>query len=558
MAMSRIPRVLLVVLVCVLCVSPVVMLVVGAFRTAPPGLPGDWSLAPFADAYGDPETYSTLKNSAVLAVATKLLSTALAVFFCWVVARTTSPLRRLVTPMMMFVFAMPSLFFALSWGMLGNPDVGLINKVLGDHLVNINSWWGLILVTTLKATASSYILLLGPFLALDRSLEEASFVSGAGRLRTFLRVDVPVLAPAITGIMILGFVVGLGSLDAALVIGVPAGIKVFPTQLFGYLYNSATPEYAQASALSLLLVVLTVALVGLQNRLLGKRSFTTVTGKGYRQEPWDIGRWRPVCAALIIAYGLLALVLPLGQLVLGSLQPVFGLYGALTLDNYVQLFQEPDIVSAFQATITVSLVGGLLAMLLAVVLQYVVRHHPGRLTRIISLATWLPWALPGIVLGLAMSWAYLSIPGLKELYGTVWILMIALVVTVTPIAGRVAEGAIVQLGKELEESARTSGASSTRALVGIVGRLILPSFVSGWFVTAIVISGSFDVPILMSTSTNRTIPVVVYELYTQGQAPMAAAAFCVLLALVGAVYAVGSGLRRLLPKRRPTAALSVR
>ncbi|MDF5756940.1 iron ABC transporter permease [Spongiactinospora sp. TRM90649] len=539
----------------VLCVSPVVMLVVGAFRTSPPGLPGEWSLEPFAEAYGDPVTYTTLRNSAILAVSTKLISTALAVFFCWVVARTTTPLRRLVTPMMLFVFAMPTLFFALSWGMLGNPDVGLLNKpfeaMFGAHPININSWWGLIFVTALKSTASSYILLLGPFLALDRSLEEASFVSGAGRLRTFLRVDLPVLAPAITGIMILGFVIGLGSLDAALIIGVPAGIMVFPTQLFGYLYNSATPEYAQASALALLLVLITVVLVRLQGRLLGNRRFTTVTGKGYRQEPWDIGRWRYVCTGGIVLYGLFGLVLPLSQLVLGSLQPVFGLYGALTLDNYRELFDQPDIVAAFQATIVIALLGGLLAMLLAVSLQYLIRHHPSRITRLISMATWLPWALPGIVLGLAMSWAYLSLPGLRELYGTVWILMIALIVTVTPIAGRVAEGAVVQLGRELEESARTSGASSMRALVGIVGRLILPSFVSGWFVTAIVISGSFDVPILMSTSTNRTIPVVVYELYTLGQTPMAAAVFCLLLGGVGVVYVAGLALRRVVSGRRP-------
>ncbi|WP_283137149.1 ABC transporter permease [Rhizohabitans arisaemae] len=546
--------VLLVVAVCVLCVSPVIMLIAGAFRTSPPGLPGEWSTAPFLEAYADPATYSTFGSSVVLAVSTKLISTALAVYFCWVVARTTSPLRGLVTPIMLFVFAMPTLFFALSWGMLGNPDVGLLNKpfeaLFGMSPINVNSWWGLIMVIALKSTASSYILLIGPFLALSRSLEEASFVSGASRMRTFFRINVPVLAPAITGILILGFVVGLSSLDAALIIGVPAGITVFPTHLFGHLYNSATPDYAQASALSLLLVAITVVLVWAQGRVLGKRQFTTVTGKAYQQEPWDIGPWRHVCVAAIVVYGLLAMVLPLAQLILGSLQPVFGLYGALTFDNYRELFAEPDIVSAFQATLTVSIVGGLIAMLLAVALQYVVRRHPGRLTRVITFATWLPWALPGIVLGLAMSWAYLSIPGLREIYGTVWILMIALIVTVTPIAGRVAEGAIVQLSHELEESARTSGATSLRALVGIVGRLILPSFISGWFVTALVISGSFDVPILMSTSTNRTIPVVVYELYTQGRTPLAAAAFCVLLAVVAVIAAVGLLYRRRMLKVR--------
>lgn len=542
---SRIGMLVLVVVVLAFFVGPVATLIAGAFRTAPPGQPGHWSISGFTRAYTDPSFGGALRNSAVLSVCVTVLSAGIALFFCWVVTRTDTWLRRLVTPMMALVFAMPQLYFAISWNMAGNKNVGLVNEALqtvlgiGSHPVNINSWWGLIFVMTLKVVASTYILLLGPASALNRTLEEASLLSGAGKVRTFLRIDLRILAPAVTGLMILGFVIGLGSLDTALVIGVPAHIDVFGTQIYDYLNNDMSPSYAPATSLSLLLVVVILVLVWVQRRALGRRNFATVTGKAYRQDPWRIGRWRYLCTAAIVVYAVLALLLPLSQLVIGSLQPVFGLYSHYTFANYRTMFtQEQGLGSAFVSTFLIAVVGGFLAMAFAVVLTNVARRRPGRLTRAISAATWLPWALPGIVLSLAMLWADLTAPGLRTLYGSNWILLIALAVMATPIAARTMEGAVAQLSPELEESARASGAGPARALGGIVVRLTMPSFLAGWFVSGIIIAGSFDVPVLLSTSTNPIIPVVVYQLYTNGQASMASAVFCLMLAIIAVGYCV--------------------
>ncbi len=539
---ARVGLLVLIVVVVALFVGPVATLIAGAFRTTAPGQPGQWSVTGFVQAYTGPLFAQTLRNSAILSVSVTIVSTAVALFFCWVVTRTDAWLRRLVTPMMALVFAMPQLYFAISWDMLGNKNVGLINEGLAtiagvrSHPVNVNSWWGLIFVMTLKLTAATYILLLGPASALNRTLEEASLTSGAGKLRTFFRIDLPVLAPAVTGLMILGFVIGLGSLDTALVIGLPAHIDVFGTQIYDYLNNDMSPSYAPATSLSLLLVVVVLVLVWVQRKALGRRSYATVTGKAYRQDPWHIGPWRWVCTAAIVGYAVLALLLPLSQLVIGSLQPVFGLYSHYTLANYRTMFAQQGIGSAFVSTFGIAIVGGLLAMALAVLLTNLARHRPGRLSRAISLATWLPWALPGIVLSLAMLWAFLWVPWLRSLYGSTWILLVALAVMATPIAARTMEGAMAQLSPELEESARSSGAGPARTLGGIVVRLTLPSFLAGWFVSGIIIAGSFDVPVLLSTSTNPIIPVVVYQLYTNGEASMAAAVFCLMLAIIAVGY----------------------
>lgn len=538
-----------------LFVYPVAMLVVGAFRNTDPSFPAEWSFRAFTLAYTDPATYETIKNSIILSASVTVVATALGIMFAFLVTRTNTPLRGLVTAMMVLVVAFPPLFFTLGWALLGRPRVGLINRVASAlagsdvTVINVNSWFGLVLVIALKAASFGYLLLLGPFRAMDRSVEEASRTAGAGRLATFLRIDLPILAPAITGVLILSFIVGLEIFETPLILGIPAGIHVFATQIYGLINNHTPPEYGGASALSLLLVALVIGLVVLQWRVLGRRQFTTVTGKGSRTQPWDIGPWRYVGAALIAGYAMLALVLPILQLVLGSLQPIFGWYSSLTLDNYRTALLDPTFGVAIRSTLLVSVVGGFIAMSVAMLIAYAIRHSTSVLRRPLELSTWLPWAVPGVVLSLGMAWAYLSLPGLRGLFGTVWIVMLGLVVAAIPIASRAVAPALAQLTSELEESARVSGATPVRTFFGVVLPIIAPSFLTGWFITAILISGNLAIPILLSGPGNQTVPILVFNLYDSGEAAQAAAVFVVILGALTLGLAVLMLISRLLRRR---------
>lgn len=546
-AASQLPLLLLVALIAGMFGLPIVMLLVGAFRSAPPGLPGEWSTDAVLQVYSDPRTWETFGNSVILSVTEHALGIALALFFAWVVARTNTPLRRLVTPIMVIVFAVPNLFVAISYGLLGGSPNGLLNRLAltfvgGDPRVVFDtySWWGLIFVGTLKVVPVMYLLLLGPVLALNRSLEEAAVMSGGGRAATFLRIQIPLLAPALSGLAVLGFVVGLGQLDVPLVLGRPAGIYVFPSQVYQYLAGGSGPQYAQANALSILLVVVILLLVILRRQLLGDREFTTVTGKSYNTDRWDVGGWKWVCTAAIVLYAIFALVLPVGQVVVGSLQPIFGVGNVYNFSNYERLFADPVAMSAVRNSILVGVVGGFLAACLAVVIAYTARRAQSRLRRVPESLVWLTVAFPGIVLSLGMVWAYLTVPFLRPLYGTLSILLIALVVYISPTAVRAIDGAVVQIDRELEESARMSGASAARTLSGIVARLIAPSFLATWFVAGVAMAGNLDVAILLSGPGNQTVPVLTYNFYSQnGQTQLAAALLCLLLGIVAAIFIVG-------------------
>lgn len=265
--------------------APIFMLIYGAFRSTLPGLRGaHWSLDGFTVAYSDPTTYESLRNSLILASSVTALSVVMAIALAWIAERTNTPGRRLVTPVMVIVFATPALFFGLGWTMLANDPIGLLNKAFGwlFHTsatpFDINTWTGLIMLSALKMTSVVYLLVLGPMRAMSRSLEEASSIAGAGRARTFFRIQVPTLAPAISGIAVLLFVIMMSVVDLPLLIGTPAGITVYSSHIFEY-FSTGT-SYSATSALSLVLTAAVVLVVLVQQRSLRGRAFTTVSGKG--------------------------------------------------------------------------------------------------------------------------------------------------------------------------------------------------------------------------------------------------------------------------------------
>lgn len=529
-----------------LTVYPLAMLMVGSFRSQGPGLPGYYTLDGYAKAYSDFGTFRSWINSFILAISVTSISTVLAVAFAFIVARTDAPLRGIVVPVMTLAFIMPQIFFALAWSMLGNPRAGLINQTAKlmfpgiGPIFDIYSWYGMILVMSLSSVAFKFLLLLGAFKAMDLALEEASRIAGAGRMKTLLRVSLPVLAPTILGVMMLSFIRGLQATEVPLFLGFPAKIYVFSTRILDYITNYVPARYPEATALAVTGVIVMVALVLLQWRLLGGREFVTITGKGYRPDVWKLGRIKYFFTVLIVVYVLLALVLPGIQLILGSFQKVFGVYTwqGFTLDNYLKAFDSPVVQRAARNTVLIATIGGLVAMVLTTAIAYVVTRTTFVGRKALDLSVWAPWTMPGVVLGVGLLWAYITVPGLKELYGTPWLLMLGMMVPVIPVGVRVMAGALAQLSKDLEESARIHGASWGRAFTTVVLKLVAPSFLYGWLVVAVIISGELSVPLVLYAPGNEVLSVAIYGLQQNAQQGVAAAVFAMMLAVAGCALAL--------------------
>jgi iron(III) transport system permease protein len=538
--------------VCAVCfVAPALMVALGAFKVSA-FQSGEWSSAMFGEVLTSERTRDVVVQTVAMGLAVVVISTVLAAVFAAIYTKTDTPLRGAIPIIMFVVVATPGLFFAIAWGLLGNQQVGLVNTLLGAvfgdgaRLVNAESWWGVVLVSSLRLTALQFFLLLGPFLAMDRSLHEAARTSGAGPARAFFQIEVPVLAPAITGAMILGFVLFLESFDAPQVLGVPAGIFVIPTEIYAYLANSTGPQFAHASSISVLLMVVLLLLILVQVKVLGRRSFVTVGGREARATRGDTGRVRWLFSGLILIFFLLAIALPMFQLVRVSLSPFLGATSGFSFDNYTDVLTEPRMLNAYVNTAVVAVLGGLLAVLAATAFAWAARFKAGKLARFIEFSQWLGLAMPGLILALGVLWLFLDVGLLTGLYGTPVIMVFALFIAVIPLAGRATGPAMAQIPRSLEEAAWVSGASKLRAAWDVVGKLMLPSLLSGWVLCFVVICGILSVPLLLSAPGSNYLAKEIYSRYVEGNAPSAAAvALTVLLGFL-AIALLGWGARRLI------------
>lgn len=556
------PFVLLIVL---LFVWPLAMLVVGAFRSEAPFLPGEWTLRAWSQAFANPGMLAAAWTSLKIAAVSTFFSLLIAAGLAFVAVRSDAPLRRLITPSMLLVFVTPGLFYAIAFAQLANPWTGLLNDALRSLFgwqadwLDVNGWGGIYLVLVLKKVALTYLFIVGAFRALDPSHDEASYLCGAGPLRTFLRVGLPSLAPALTGVALLGIITGLQVFEPILILGASENVVVISTLLMNLVGGGWGPaDYAQASILSTLFVAFVSLLYLLQLRILGRKGFVSISGKSSRVRLLHLRGARLPVAALVLGYLLVAFVLPIGALVFSSVQPYPGVYSGFSLQRYSDVLSQPRVIEAIRVTLVLGVIVGAVVMTLAFAVASVGRQLGRRSWAAVRFATLIPLAMPGVVTTVAISWAYLSIPAFSQLYGSIWLVVLALIVSAMPFASQIANAASAQIAPALSEAARMSGASPLQAFFEVVLALAAPSFIAGWLMAALMVSGNLEVPLLLKSPGVNTLAVITYNLQSAGDYSQAAALLILLMTLSVALWLASlltlrlfKRLRHELNERRP-------
>ena len=278
--------------------------------------------------------------------------------------------------------------------------------------------------------------------------------------------------------------------------------------------------------LSTLFLAVTVLLLVLQSRLLGSRQFTTVAGRGYRVRPLDLGRWRYLVAALVYSFVFFSTIVPLITLGLASLMQIYGFFGPnwLTPRHYQELFSNPKLLLAIGNTVVLGAAAALLVLLVTLLTSYAVMRTRLSGRGVLDLLTWIPVTVPGIVLAVGMTWAYLSFIHLPfPFYGTLWMLIVAVAITLLPISGRLMNGTMVQISAELEEAARVHGASFVYMLRRVLVPLLGPAMLSGWLVMFALSMKNFVTVSLLYTPGSIVLSALQYEMWNGGEAETAAA-----------------------------------
>jgi iron(III) transport system permease protein len=289
------------------------------------------------------------------------------------------------------------------------------------------------------------------------------------------------------------------------------------------------PRYTEAAAFAMVLLGFSAIIVFFQQRYLARRSFVTVTGRGYRPGLTRLGWTRPVALAACVLYLLLSIVLPYGALVFTSFQPYLSFAfepGQWTFKQYADvLFENPETVRAIRNSLVLAAGGATATILLSLIISYVVIRTRLRARFLLDYLATLPAAIPAVVFAVALLWSYIFLP--LPIYGTMWMLLIAYVSHYIPFGVRAASAGLVQIGPELEESARIHGATWLGSLRRIVVPLLKPALTAGWILMFIEIIRSLSLSILLYSNDSIVMPVVIYDLYETGAYP-ALSAFSVL------------------------------
>jgi iron(III) transport system permease protein len=449
------------------------------------------------------------------------VGTVLAVLFglvlAWIVNRTNVPGARWIEQMIVLPFYITPLVGALAWSALASPRSGLVNKlwqsVAGPDavLINIASPLGMIWVMALYEGTVAYMIISAAMKSMDPSLEESSQVFGAGKFRTALRITVPLLKPAILGAAAFVFAEMLGSFAVATVIGVPIRFHVVTTGIW-LLLTGNPPNYPAAAAMGISLCVFTGAAMYIYARMLGRRDFTTITGKAFRPRVMDMGRWRPVLFGICVLYVSLAAILPLIALVFASVLRFSTTSlsdAAWTLGNYESVFNKGATTSAMQNSLFLAFMTATIGVLLMGVLSWFIYRTtvPGR--SYLEYVVMFPQAVPRMVFSLGLLWAWISMP--IGIYGTIWLLLLAYLTIFLPLGVRSISAVVLQLERSVEECARVCGATWLKTMWTITLPLLRPGIMAAWVLIFIVSIREVGASILLISARTKVIGPAIIE-----------------------------------------------
>jgi iron(III) transport system permease protein len=506
---------------------PLVMLLYGSVRSAPIGEPGaSYTIQNYIKAYVDKEFYFLLLNSIYYGLGTCTLTFLIGTFLAWVSERTNTPLKKLFVVMSLIPFIIPGILSTISWILLLSPKIGLINIVIKQALglenapFNIYSMWGMIWAEAIHLYPLVFLLMSAAFRNMDTSLEEAALTAGSSTFATFWRVTLPLMRPAMFSVLLINFVRGIEAFEVPALIGVPAKISVFTTKIFLAIHQFPS-DFGLAGAYAVTLLAISTTGVIIYGRITRREErYATVTGKGYRPRVIDLGGWKYVTLGISFLIFFLAVILPVFVLLWSSFIPYYGvpsreLMAKMTLANFQYILNYPLAMTAFKNSFYLSVGSATLVMLLTSVIAWITvkTKLPGR--ALLDNMTFIPIAMPGIVLGVSLIWVYLTLP--IPIYGTIWVLLLAYITKFMPYGIRAASASMIQINKELEEASLTAGGTWFQTFRKVILPLLMPGFTAGWIYISIIALRELSTSILLYSYNSTVLSIMAFDLWEGGQ-----------------------------------------
>lgn len=418
------------------------------------------------EVYSNPESFRFLLNTVVVGLGAGTLGTLMTAVYTWFVVRTNIPGRKYMRMLAILTAGFPGIIMTFGWIGALSPQIGYINTItqalVGASLFNIYSIWGIIVALSFSTLHSGFLLLETPLKNLSSDLEEASRISGYSQFQTLRKVSLPMLFPALFSAFLLNTLYAIGNFEFVMFFTTfQGGMKTFATEIYSLVSLSNIPNYGEAVILSIPYMLLAMSLITIYAYYTRKtEKFVTVSGSGSRSKTIDLGSSRYAGLGYCLSVWAIALVVPaIGIFGLALSPSIGGAFSSFTLENFGDFFSLNGVIDVFLNTLLFSFLGALGVVIVSTLIAYTTLKYDHDWAKIGDYASTIPLGLPPIVYGLAVFWMVLVTPGLNNLYGTIYPLVIAIIFMKTPHGVRIISSNMIQIDDELEEASRVCGRS---------------------------------------------------------------------------------------------------
>ncbi|WDD91792.1 iron ABC transporter permease [Burkholderia sp. FERM BP-3421] len=493
--------------------------------------------------FSDPDFWSATRNSFVIASGMLFISIPFGGILAFLMARTDLPGRRWLEPLLLTpVFVSPMVLafgYVVATGPVGFYSVWF-KSLLGLHEVpwNVYSIFAITVIVGLTHVPHVYLYASAALRNLGSDVEEAARVAGARPFRVALDVSLPMTMPALLFAGVLVFFLGFEVFGLPLVLGDPEGHLVLATYLYKLTNKLGVPSYHLMAAVAVCIVAITFPLVLLQRRLLRTANrFVTVKGKAGRATVLPLGGWRWVALAIVALWLLLTVFVPLSGIVLRAFVTNWGegvpLAEVLTLSNFVELFEQDNLVRAIVNTLGIGVLGGALAIGFYTLVAFAGHRRHDWATKLLDYLVLLPRAVPGLLAGLAFLWIFLFVPGLREIKNSMWSIWIAYTVVWLAYGMRLIQSALLQVGPELEEAGRSVGATRARVSLDVTLPLVRFGLLASWLLIFMIFEREYSTAVYLLSPGTEVIGALLVSLWATGAVDQVAALSVINIAMVG-------------------------
>lgn len=501
---------------------------------------GHLDVSSYLTVYGQAVNMRALTNTAKISILVMILSVLITFPLAWLIGRTDLPGRKKFRTILVASYMIPPYVGAIAWTQLLNPDVGYLNALLKTIFslskapFNIYTEGGLIWVLTLFYSPFAFITISRAMEKMDPTLEEASRVSGASPLRVLWDVTLPLMAPSILAGGLLVFIGAGSAFGIPAIVGMPGNIEVLTTRIVSFVYMGNDSGIRNATTLAVSLMILANGLLFFMTWFMGRKDYTTIGGKSTRPALVELGKWKGLATFLVAVYAFIAVILPLGSIVITSF--MVSMSKGLSFDNFgfdawIPVLENSQYLDCIWRSLGYAFIAATIGTILSLFVAYlsVKTHVKGR--SLPDLLVMVGGSTPSVVIALALIITFSGNYGLN-LYSTMWILIVSYLVKYMTMSVRTIAASLSQVSSSLEEAGLNSGAGWLRICKDIIMPLIAPSIVAGWFLIFMPSFYELTMSNLLYGSDTQTIGVLLYELQTYADTQNASVMSVIILIIV--------------------------